>query len=431
MMRKAIVVGTGAGGATVAKELAGKFQVTILEAGGQFRPFNIDLKFLEKTRRTGLFFDEREIQILFPAMKIQKTPDEMSLVKGIGLGGTTTLATANAIRCDRDLKAIGINLNGEFEELMDEVPISTEHQRTWRRSTRCLYEICSELGLDPQVTPKMIDYSRCKRCGHCVLGCPEGAKWDTRKFVDLAVARGAHVETNRRVLEVIIKGGEAAGVTIQQGLFRKFMPADLIILAAGGFGTPKILSNSGIEIEPRLFVDPVLCVAAESKDVFQNKEVLMPFVVQREHYIMSPYFDQLSFFFNSRWRIPAENIVSLMIKLADENVGSLSDHTFQKTLTSTDKGRLQEGVGICTEILSRFGVSSDKIFLGTLNAGHPGGMLPLTKAEAESFHNSRLPENLYVADATLFPRSLGNPPILTIMAMARRVSKLCLKKFDA
>jgi choline dehydrogenase-like flavoprotein len=157
----------------------------------------------------------------------------------------------------------------------------------------------------------------------------------------------------------------------------------------------------------------------------------MPFVVQREHFIISPYFDQLSFFFNKDWRIPAENIVSLMIKLADENIGRLTGGTFEKNLTNFDKERLHDGVEICTEILSRFGVARENIFLGTLNAGHPGGMLPLTQHEAETFHHDRLPENLYVADASLFPRSLGNPPILTIMAMAKRVSQLCTEKFGA
>jgi choline dehydrogenase-like flavoprotein len=31
---------------------------------------------------------------------------------------------------------------------------------------------------------------------------------------------------------------------------------------------------------------------------------------------------------------------------------------------------------------------------------------------------------VYVADASLFPRSLGNPPILTIIAMAKRIGRL-------
>jgi len=96
-MKRAIVVGSGAGGATAAKELQGAFDVTVLEAGGPFRPFDVDLSLVEKVKRIGLLFDEREIRLLFPAMKIQKTADGMVLVKGITTGGTTTLATGNAL----------------------------------------------------------------------------------------------------------------------------------------------------------------------------------------------------------------------------------------------------------------------------------------------------------------------------------------------
>jgi choline dehydrogenase-like flavoprotein len=68
------------------------------------------------------------------------------------------------------------------------------------------------------------------------------------------------------------------------------------------------------------------------------------------------------------------------------------------------------------------------MFLGTVNAGHPGGTLPLTAAESASIHHPNLPPNLYVADASLFPRSLGGPPILTIMALSKRVSRLCRER---
>ena len=107
-MKRAIVVGSGAGGATVAKELQGAFEITILEAGKEFRPFSMNLKTAEKFKKTGLLFDEREIELLFPAMKIKKTEDRMVLVRGIGTGGTTTLATGNALRMDHDLSLIHI-----------------------------------------------------------------------------------------------------------------------------------------------------------------------------------------------------------------------------------------------------------------------------------------------------------------------------------
>ncbi len=105
----------------------------------------------------------------------------------------------------------------------------------------------------------------------------------------------------------------------------------------------------------------------------------MPFVVQQDGYILSPYFDKL------------------------------------------------EAVAVCTDIWARLGVNKDGLFLGTINGGHPGGMLPLTVEEAQTFHHRHLPENLYVSDATLFPKSLGNPSIMTIMAMAKRVSWMCIQ----
>jgi hypothetical protein len=160
----------------------------------------------------------------------------------------------------------------------------------------------------------------------------------------------------------------------------------------------------------------------------QHKDISMPFVAVKEHIILSPYFDHLSFFFNRDWRKPAGDIVSIMIKLADDRLGSISSHGVDKTLTDQDRRRLEEGVVICKQILRRFGVggADDKdMFLGTIIAGHPGGMLPLSEKEASSFHSDRLPENLYVADASLLPKSLGNPPILTIIAMAKRISKIC------
>ncbi len=47
----------------------------------------------------------------------------------------------------------------------------------------------------------------------------------------------------------------------------------------------------------------------------------MPFVVERDRYIVSPYMDWLSFFFDRRWRMDAGGMIPLMVKLADDDVG--------------------------------------------------------------------------------------------------------------
>jgi choline dehydrogenase-like flavoprotein len=223
-----------------------------------------------------------------------------------------------------------------------------------------------------------------------------------------------------------IAGGRATGVWARRGPARRFFPAELVILAAGGFGTPAILERSGIACEPRLFVDPVLCVAARLPGSRQDKEVAMPFVSTRGPIILSPYFDHLSFFFNRDWRLPAGDILSIMIKLADEERGRVTSRGVEKALTDLDRRRLDEGAAICREILNRAGARGEDMFLGTVIAGHPGGSLPLTEREAANLHPPRLPENLYAADASLLPQALGNPPILTIIALAKRISRLCL-----
>ena len=425
-MKKAIVVGSGAGGATVAKELQGHYEVTVLEAGREFKPFGMQIEGLEKLREFGLFFDEREIQYVFPSYKVRKPTKEMILLNGVGFGGTTTISTGNALRMDQDLKALGIDLDPEFEEVFREIPVTTAHQQKWHKSTRQMFSIFQEMGLEPQPMPKMGEYERCQHCGRCQLGCPFGIKWDSRRFLQVAKEKGASIISNSRVERVVIEKGYAIGVQVKNGLTRHFLAADLVVLAAGGLGTPVILDHSGIPCEPRLFVDPVLCVAARSPKSMLYKDVTMPFVSSRHPLILSPYFDHLSFFFNQNWRMPAGDIASIMIKLADDELGSISGSGVNKTLTIKDRRNLDEGLLICKEILRRFGASERELFLGTIIAGHPGGMMPLSEKEASSFHSERLPDNLYVADASLLPKSLGNPPILTIIAMAKRISKILM-----
>ena len=51
-------------------------------------------------------------------------------------------------------------------------------------------------------------------------------------------------------------------------------------------------------------------------------------------------------------------------------------------------------------------------------------MLPLTAAEKDTLHDPSLPDNLYVADATILPEAMGTPPILTIMALSKKIAEV-------
>jgi hypothetical protein len=143
----------------------------------------------------------------------------------------------------------------------------------------------------------------------------------------------------------------------------------------------------------------------------------MPFVVEREGYIVSPYFDFLSFFFDKRWLWPSGDIIALMIKLADSEVGvaepgraGLLRPRVRKALTVQDRRRLREAVELCTQVLETAGISRADVFLGAYNAGHPGGMLPLTGRERRDLQADCLPDNLFVADATCSQDRSANRP---------------------
>jgi choline dehydrogenase-like flavoprotein len=201
-MKKAIVIGSGAGGATAAKELQRKFQVTVLEAGGPFQPFNKNLTVIEKIKKSGVFFNEHLIQPIFPAMRIRKTVGKMVLVNGIGYGGTTTISAGNAVRCDKGLIALGIDLDAEFAEIYQEIPVSSAHQKTWHNPTKQVFGVCQDMELQPLPTPKMVYPGRCTGCGRCVLGCSRGAKWDIRVFLKQAVEKGYHHVTKSHLQKV-------------------------------------------------------------------------------------------------------------------------------------------------------------------------------------------------------------------------------------
>ena len=117
-----------------------------------------------------------------------------------------------------------------------------------------------------------------------------------------------------------------------------------------------------------------------------------------------------------------------MVKLADTSGGTAGPGGIRKELSARDRTVLSTGVDLCRKILIRLGVDPGSLVLGTVNAGHPGGTVPLTARDAATLHPAQLPANLYVSDASLLPRSLGNPPILTVMALAKAIGRKIREK---
>lgn len=96
----------------------------------------------------------------------------------------------------------------------------------------------------------------------------------------------------------------------------------MVVLAAGGMGTPRILETSGFAPAPTFFGDPVLCVAERWENARFHEEPPMAFSSARDGYMLAPYFDYLSFFFAKEWRLPAkDNFSKKVAKACIEQLG--------------------------------------------------------------------------------------------------------------
>ena len=422
---KAIVVGTGAGGTTAARELANKgFEVIILEAGKPFKPFRNLLSLAGPFRRTGLLGDEKTITRLFPPMDTMRSENDLVLVRGITTGGSTVLSCGNMVRAEHGLKEIGLDLTPEFEEIERNIGITEFPVERWQPVTKNMFEAAEKLGLEPKATPKAVDSVKCVSCGLCELGCTTGARWDSRSFLEDAIHNGAVLHTSSPVEKVIMENGHVNGVVIRSKNKSRTIKADIVVLAAGGIGTAQILKASKLPAKDNLWVDIVLTLGGVLKGANQLKEPPMVWYTKHEDYILSPYLDILSHWFHKPWRnVSINDRVGMMVKLADIEEGAVfADGKVQKSIKREDHLRLDEAIGEAKKVMESAGVSGPYIN-GVHNGGHLGGTVPLKAEDVDSMKPSWLPEGLWVADLSLAPRSQGLPTILLTAALALKVSK--------
>lgn len=419
---KTIVVGSGAGGATVARELQSRgFDVLILEAGPPFKPFTRHISWAEPLHRFGLLGGEGTFKHFFPSMDIQRSSRELILVRGLTTGGSTVLSCGNLVRADQGLEEIGLDLTPEYDELEGELNPTIIPPGTWRPVTQDMFQSAENLGLNPKPTPKVVNKDKCNYCGLCELGCSRGARWDSRKFLNEAVRNGAILKSRSPVEKVIIEKGRVTGVVTRDS---KQYHADVVVLSAGGIGTAQILKNSGLKAEDHLWVDIVLTLGGVLPGARQLEEPPMAWYTQQEDYILSPYPDILSHYFHKPWRkVPIQDRVGLMVKLADVEEGTVyEDGRVDKSLTDHDQQRLDRAICQAQEVMEGAGISGPFV-RGVPNGGHLGGTVPLKKEDVPDMKPSWLPHGLWVADLSLAPHSQGLPTILLTAALALRVAR--------
>jgi choline dehydrogenase-like flavoprotein len=427
---KAIVVGTGAGGATAARELASKgIEVLMLEAGHPFNPLTHRITWLSSLRGTLLLRNENSIKPIFPHYKTTRSGKDLEIFFGVTEGGCTSISCGNMVRAENGLAEIGLDLSHEYKEIENRLKINPIPRERWRPLSQRMFDEAEELGHTPKPTPKVVDLQKCVGCGYCEVGCVTGAKWDSRRFYHELIGKGIFLKTGSPVMKVVVENGCASGVLVAHGSSTERFDADIVVLSAGGIGTAQILRASNLPVHDGLWVDVVLTVGGVSKNARMLNGPPMPWFIKKENYILSPYFDLLSYWFHKPWRtVPDENRVGMMIKLADTEQGSVnSDGTVTKSLTDVDKQRLDEAKVKAIEIMEASGVTGPFID-GIIHGGHLGGTVPLSKNDVETMHPSRLPRNLWVGDLSLMPRSQGLPTMLTTAALALKVTKRIIEE---
>lgn len=423
-----IVVGSGPGGATVARELARRGRrVLLLERGrderGRFY-YGTYLGPLLYADRSSLLFSEEGLDIVRPLM----------------LGGATSMYCGCAAPPPPWLKQkYGVDIDAEVAETMGELEIAPLPPELRGEASTRIAHAGQELGYSFGPQLKFLRPARApafpERCGaRCMLGCRCGAKWSAAEWVDEAVAAGATVQTQARVERVLIEEGQAVGV---QGTLRGApfsARAETVILAAGGIGTPRILQASGLGAAGQgMTMDTTVMVYGRVKERGIGLEPPMTWSWENAEggYMLSTLLDPWLLYplitaFKSvrhalswpRWK----NTLGVMIKLKDEISGGVfADGRISKPMTPGDRARLAEAEEVSRKILLRAGADPGSLFTTPLRGTHPSGTVRIGSMVDTDLATER--RGLFVCDASVFPEALDRPTVLTIIGLAKRLAR--------
>ena len=421
-----VVVGSGPGGATAARQLAraGK-KVVLLEMGRDYRSefyYGTHLGALIYGDNHGLLFTEEGLNIIRPLMT----------------GGATNLFTGSAARPPAWLKErYKVDIDDYVEETINELDIRPLPDELLGEASKRIMEAGISLGYKWEPLMKFITPARAARfdCGaKCMLGCRCGAKWTANEYVDDAVAAGCELITQAKVDSLIIEGKQVVGV---KGKINKRTPfearARIVVLAAGGIGTPLIMQNSGFfDAGNGLAVDTTTMVYGVSKYKGNASEppMTVAYTDDENGYMLSvlidPWLSYPLIMFAKGVRYPLTWVnytktMAIMIKVKDEVSGGITvEGKISKPTTAQDRYRLNHASIVSRKILIKAGCDPDSIFVGPLRGTHPCATVKIGEMLDTNLQTEV--KNLYVCDASTFPEALDRPPVLTIIALAKRLS---------
>jgi len=423
-----VIAGSGPGGATVGRALAraGK-KVLVLEKGRDARRVGSHVSALLYADRMGLRF----------------TDEGLNIIRALTTGGSTISYCGSAARPPEWLKTkYGIDLSAYVEETVRELRLKPLPDEVVGSAGLRIMEAANDLGCRFEKMDKFIDPEKClSRCGGtCMLGCPHGAKWTAREYIKDMVAAGGEIVNRADVQAVAVEDKTAVGLraAVPGGMLE--VEAKVVVLAAGGLGTPIILKRSGIDEAGRgLFVDPLVFVTGVSRGrgTCQGPPMsVATYEFMDEGFLLSDLIDPWGLWIVMALRKNPSRIfdffryrrqLGLMVKIGDEHRGEIrADGGVSKPLTDRDNKRLERGAEISKKILIRAGCSPRSIMVGPVRGAHPGATAPIGKVVDQNLE-TRI-RNLFVSDASVLPEALDRPLVLTLISLSRRLSDHLLRR---
>jgi choline dehydrogenase-like flavoprotein len=461
-----VIVGSGAGGAVAAATLAeAGLDVIVLEAGESYNRESYPRGPLEAIasiyRDGGLTIAEGRPPIPVPVAR--------------AVGGTTVINSGTCFRAPEPVlthwrERYGIawadRLAPDFAEAEEFLRVTPLDPERMGRNGQLAMEGAAALGASGG--PIARNAGSCVQCSSCPYGCRIDAKRGMHvSYMPRAVAAGARLRTGSEARRVLVENGRAVGV---RGNGYSVRARRATIVAGGAFGTPELLLRSGLggdRVGRNLHIHPACWVGARYEEEVRGWEgVMQSYYIdewERDRLLLEATFTPLPFggaWLQGSGREHQESILgfdrigSIGVHLSDESagrVGIAGDGSLRASykLTAEDARRLTHGIARAAEVHFAAGATEVYPNIGRVPVLRPS---ELAEFEATSFKPAELRleafhpmgtariaadprkgvcapdgavngvENLYVADASLFPTSVGVNPMMTIVAFAKRIA---------
>ncbi|MDO9017036.1 MAG: GMC family oxidoreductase [Deltaproteobacteria bacterium] len=251
-----VIVGTGAGGATAARVLAGAGRdVIMLEEG----------PLLRTSERPAEVLDAMALAFRDFATATTRGSYPMPMLQGRCVGGATAINSGIIWRLPEDVRQEWITRHGlgdlverralddAFEAIERELEVTDTSPGLFGGNGERMAEACRVLGLPGQAMTR--NAARCQGSARCLQGCPGEARQSMDvSYIPRAQRDGARLITLARIDRVLMEWGRAVGVegvlvdpvTRRPVAQLRVMAREAVIVSASAVQTPVILRRSGL-----------------------------------------------------------------------------------------------------------------------------------------------------------------------------------------